>query len=226
MVDDGLDLLQLTVASTVSTPPVGSLTAATVRRRRSLNTTSVPARRQPPRYRPERPSGTEDRHRSLLPHLHPLARAGPSGGCCLTGPPTGGLTDRYTGDLTTRARAHRRHPAGELHYHEAGDSPLLLARLRPGVAPGQLRGEPQRSPSTSGIALDFPGFGKPPLRRAHWRTRRGDRPAGRSTPSRDRGQLDGGNVAAGSPRRAGRVRRLVTIGGVRTALFTPAHPRA
>ena len=122
--------------------------------------------------------------------------------------------------------------AGQLHYHEAGDGPplLLLHGSGPGVSAWSNFGEnlPAFAAHFRTIALDFPGFGishsceDNPLMAA----------PGAVTDLLDAlglesvsilGNSMGGNVAARvAATQRERVERLVTIGGIGVALFSPS----
>jgi pimeloyl-ACP methyl ester carboxylesterase len=125
-------------------------------------------------------------------------------------------------------------PKGTLHYHEAGDGPplLLLHGSGPGVSGwANFRGNlPTFAEHFRTLVLDMPGFGKSyscegnPLLAAP--------PAvvdfldGMSLDSLAiLGNSMGGNVAARlAAEHPDRVSRLVTIGGVGLALFSPSPP--
>lgn len=125
-------------------------------------------------------------------------------------------------------------PSGELHYHEAGDGPplLLLHGSGPGVSAWANFGA--NLAAFAGhfrtVALDFPGFGtsspcegSPLLAAPSSVTDLLD--ALDLGPVAVVGNSMGGNVAARvAAEHPERIRRLVTIGGIGTALFSPSPP--
>ena len=122
-------------------------------------------------------------------------------------------------------------PGGTLHYHEAGDGPplLLLHGSGPGVSGwANFRGNlPAFAAHHRTLVLDMPGFGKsyaceksPMLAAPQAVLDFLDGMALESIPIL--GNSMGGNIAAQvAANHPGRVSRLVTIGGVGLAIFSP-----
>lgn len=141
------------------------------------------------------------------------------------------MNARFTHDATRRTVDTDK---GVLHYHEAGDGPpiLLLHGSGPGVSgwsnyQGNL---PAFAEHFRTLILDFPGFGK------SYST--AENPMLTALPSvldfldglgleevAVVGNSMGGNVAARfAAAQPERVKRLVTIGGLGTAVFSPSPP--
>ena len=136
--------------------------------------------------------------------------------------------DELTHDATSRTLET---PQGTLHYHEAGDGPplLLLHGSGPGVSGwANFRGNlPAFAEHFRTLVLDMPGFGKSyscegsPVMAAPRRVL--DFLDGMGLdPLPIVGNSMGGNVAARiAANHPDRVSRLVTIGGVGVAIFSP-----
>lgn len=122
-------------------------------------------------------------------------------------------------------------PDGELHYHEAGDGPplLLLHGSGPGVSGwANFRGNlPVLAEHFRTLVLDMPGFGKSydptgnPVEAAAPAVLAFLDALGLGAVSIVGNSMGGGVAAAVAAAHPARVRRLVTIGGVGTPLFSP-----
>ncbi len=140
-------------------------------------------------------------------------------------------TTELTAEATSKTLAT---PAGDLHYHEAGEGPplLLLHGSGPGVSgwanfSGNL---PRFAPHFRTLVLDLPGFGKshavdgPPILHAPGAVLAFLDGLGIERLAMVGNSLGGGVVAGLAANSPERVSRLVTLGGVGVPFFSPSPP--